>query len=219
MHPPLDRRLIHLVAVAKSYVVAHSAAKTVLEATTLTVPADRRLAVLGARREGKSTFLRLLAGTETPTAGEVIALGRRSPVVRFGGLFDRRLTGRENVRFFARMMDVDADQLAMALDAFCNANGVLAQSLDDPGDDSQAAELALLSILPFDCYFLDEIGALETAVRERLLGLAAQRGAGVIFATNQPQLARRYADCAVVIRNRTVHPFSTVAEAIAFHEH
>jgi capsular polysaccharide transport system ATP-binding protein len=219
MHSPLDRRLIHLVSMAKSYVVPHSAPKIVLQGTTLAVPADRRLAVLGKKQQGKSVFLRLLAGAETPTEGDVIAFGRRSPVIKFGGLFHRRLSGLENIRFFARMMDLDENRLMMALDAYCNANGALARSLGD-GDEGnrEAAELALLSILPFDCYFLDEIGQLETAARERFLGAAAQRCAGIIFATNQPQLARRYADCAVVIRNRIVHPFSSVAEAIAFHE-
>jgi capsular polysaccharide transport system ATP-binding protein len=219
MHTALDRRLIHLVSLAKSYVVPGGAAKIVLGPTNLAVPAHRRLAVLGKKQQGKSVFLRLLAGVEKPTQGEVIAFGRRSPIVKIGGLFHPRLSGLDNIRFFARMMDLDTNRLLMALDAFCNARGALARSLNDSGEhDRKAVEMAMLCILPFDCYFLDEIGQLEGATRERLIVAAAQRGAGIIFATNQPQFARRYADCAVVIRDGIVHPFSNTEEATAFHE-
>ena len=183
------------------------------------MPADRRLAVLGKRRQGKSVFLRILAGVEEPTRGEVISRLRLSPVVRSGALFHPRMSALENVRFFARMLNLDADRLALAVDAFYGADGVLGRSRKgEEGDRRKAAEIAFLSLLPFDCYLIDDIGQLPEAARKRHLDAAAQRRAGIIFATNQPQLARRYADCAVVIRDGIVHPFSDVAEAIAFDE-
>ena len=89
------------------------------------------------------------------------------------------------------------------------------------GEDSgkrKATEIALLTLLSFDCYLIDEIGHLAEAVRERHLEVVAERGAGIIFTTNLPQLARRYADCALVIRAGIVHPFSSVEEAVDFHE-
>jgi capsular polysaccharide transport system ATP-binding protein len=219
MYSALDRRLIHLIGLTRSYLTPSSTPKTVLHPTTLAVPTDRRLAVLGGRGQGKSVLLRLLAGVEAPSEGEVVSFVRRSPIVKLGGLFHPRLSNFENIRFFARVLDLDEDQLAMILDAFCHANGALLRSLHLRRESGRkAAELALLSILPFDCYFLDEMAQLEGAERERLLETAAGRGAGIIFATNQRQLARRYADCALVIRDGIVHPFTKVEEAIAFHE-
>ncbi len=42
-----------------------------LQATTLTITAGERLALLGPSGSGKSTLLRLIAGLETPDAGEI----------------------------------------------------------------------------------------------------------------------------------------------------
>jgi hypothetical protein len=47
---------------------------------------------------------------------------------------------------------------------------------------------------------------------------AARRGAGVIFATDRARLARQLGDCAVVIRDRTLHPFARIEEASRFYE-
>jgi capsular polysaccharide transport system ATP-binding protein len=211
-------RVIHLVSVAKSYWTPRSAPKIVLQPTTLTLPADRRLAVLGKKRQGKSVFLRMLAGAEIPTEGEVIARMRSSPVVKSGALFHSRLSNRENIRCFARMLNLDGDLLTLAIDAFCGGCALAKSPKDEDREWRSAAEMALLSIIPFDCYFVDDIGQFAKPIRERHLDTIAQRRAGIIFTTNQPSLARDYADCAVVIRDGIVHPFPNVAEAIAFDE-
>lgn len=219
MHSRPGERVIRLVALEKSFAMVDAPPKVVLNPTTFAMPADRRLAVLGGRGQGKTVFLKLLAGMEMPTRGDVVSSVSLSPIVRFGGLFHPRLSDIENIRFYARMLDLDEDALAMTLDTACNANGAMVRSLSATGKtDRKAAEMALLSVLPFDCYLLDEVAQLEEVVRNRLLGIAAQRGAGIIFSTNLPQLARRYADCAIVIRNGFVHPFSDIEEALAFHE-
>jgi capsular polysaccharide transport system ATP-binding protein len=219
MAAPVGPRLIHLFSLTKSFpaAVSGSRPKLVLHPTTLSLPADRRLAVLAKKLGGKSVFLRILAGVEAPTDGEVISTVRSSPVIKSGVLFHPRISNVENIRFFARMLNLDPDRLTVAIDAFCRANGVAGQWLEDE-QQRRAAEVALLTILSFDCYFVDEIGQLAEPARLRLFDVAEQRQGGVIFATNQPRLARRYADCAVVIRDGIVHPFSNVAEAIAFHE-
>lgn len=217
MPSPLVSPLIHLVAVAKIYSPPDHPAKVVLRPTTLALPADRRLAVLGGRRQGKSVFLRLLAGVESPTQGEVIAPGRMSPVARPNVLFHPRLGLSENIRFIARMLNLHPDELTVALDAICEAGGTLCEQ-DHKGDHWAAAEIALLSMLPFDCYCVDDIGHMAEKSRERFFHAAAQRGAGIIFATNQPRMARRHADCAIVLRDGNVHPFSNIDEAISFDE-
>jgi ABC-type polysaccharide/polyol phosphate transport system ATPase subunit len=215
---PLVPPLIHLVSLAKVYSTPEHPPKVVLRPMTLALPADRRLAVLGQRRQGKSVFLRLLAGVEAPTQGEVIAPGRMSPVARPNVLFHPRLSIAENIRFFARTLNLHPDQLTVALDAFCGTGGTLTRPTKGIDHNRTAAEMALLSMLPFDCYCVDDIGHVAEASRERLFDGAARRRAGVIFATNQTRLARRYADCAIVLRDGNVHPFSSIDEAISFDE-
>jgi len=43
--------------------------KLVFKRTTLALPTDRRVAILGERLQGKSSLLRLLAGVDAPTMG------------------------------------------------------------------------------------------------------------------------------------------------------
>lgn len=209
--------MIHLSSLAKSHAVPGSRPKIVLRPTTLALPADRRLAVLGEGREANSAFLRLLAGVARPTRGTVISDLRLSPVVRRVGLFHPHLNSLENIRFFARMLNFDADQLMLAVGAFAGAGSSLGRPpKDEDGAERKAAEMALLTILPFDCYLIDEITQFSEAVIRRHLDVVAPRGAGMIFSTTSARLARQFGDCAIVIRNGIVHPFSNVAEALAF---
>lgn len=211
--------MIRLISAAMSYDVPGSRPKVVLYPTTIDLPIDRRVAVIGPKRHGKSVFLRLLAGVETPTVGHVVSRARLSPVIKAGAVFERRLTIFENIRFFARMLNVDAEQLALTIMSVCGPDSGMAKTRDGETDDQRrAAELALLSILPFDCYLADEIALIPESARLGLFKAAERQRAGIIFATNMKHLARDYADCALVIRDKTLYPFSDVEEAIAFNE-
>jgi ABC-type polysaccharide/polyol phosphate transport system ATPase subunit len=211
--------MIHLSSVAKTAPgsgLRDRTIKVVLQPTTLSLPADRRVAVLGEDQSTNTMFLRLLARAEAPTHGKVIASARVSPVVRPGRLFHPSLSVLENIQFFARMLNVDANQLARAVSFFAGAD-IYLESAAEALDRRIALETALLSILPYDCYLVDELARLRDAAKDCLVAAATQRQAGIIFTTGKPRLALELADCAVVIRNGIVHPFSEVEEAIAFH--
>ncbi len=64
------RNLVNLSGVGKDY-----AARTVLRAVTLGVGAGDRIGVVGRNGDGKSTLLRLIAGSEAPDAGTVTRTG------------------------------------------------------------------------------------------------------------------------------------------------
>lgn len=85
--------------------------------------------LLGPNGAGKSTTLRMLYGLMAPEAGEVAVDGvdvqRRTMAAqeRIGALPDThalypRLTGRENVRYFARLRGIPADLTEARLDEF-----------------------------------------------------------------------------------------------------
>jgi ABC transport system ATP-binding/permease protein len=64
------RNLVNLSGVGKGY-----AARTILRDVTLGVSAGDRIGVVGRNGDGKSTLLRLIAGTEAPDAGGVTRAG------------------------------------------------------------------------------------------------------------------------------------------------
>ncbi len=219
MHPPSGSRLIGLVGVAKSFAAKGRPPTLVLRPTTITLPADRRLAILGGKHEGKSVLLQLLARTDEPDLGRVISPMRLSPIVNCDRIFHRELSGLENIRFYARTSGVDENLLMRAMDGFYRIGSFLDAVVGDlPQKERRSVEAALVAALAFDCYLFDDIGLLDSSLVERSLGAAAGRGAGVIFTTASPRFARQFADCAVVIQNHTLHPFHRVEEATRFYE-
>jgi ATP-binding cassette subfamily F protein uup len=64
------RNLVNLSAVRKDY-----AARTILDDITLGIADRDRIGVVGGNGQGKSTLLAMVAGAETPDAGQVIRVG------------------------------------------------------------------------------------------------------------------------------------------------
>ncbi|MGY1774562.1 energy-coupling factor ABC transporter ATP-binding protein [Geodermatophilus sp. SYSU D00804] len=65
----------HRTLTAEGLVVGYERGRRVLEGASLTVPAGRRLAVLGANGSGKTTLLRCLSGALRPDSGGVAVDG------------------------------------------------------------------------------------------------------------------------------------------------
>jgi cobalt/nickel transport system ATP-binding protein len=61
----------HLALAAEAVVIGYDRGRPVLDGASLTVPAGRRLALLGANGSGKTTLLRCLSGALEPRRGRV----------------------------------------------------------------------------------------------------------------------------------------------------
>jgi ABC-type multidrug transport system ATPase subunit len=87
--------------------------REVIGGIDLEVGAGERVGLHGPNGSGKSTILRCVAGTLTPSGGEVLVGGHPAGSVAARSLvgvslsqeraFDLRLSGRENLLFFARL--------------------------------------------------------------------------------------------------------------------
>ena len=62
------------------------------------------LGIIGANGAGKSTLLSLIAGTTSPSEGEVRVNGKMSTLLELGAGFHPDLTGRENVYLNASIL-------------------------------------------------------------------------------------------------------------------
>jgi cobalt/nickel transport system ATP-binding protein len=74
----------HLTLGATGLVVGYDRGRPVLDGATLTVPAGRRLALLGANGSGKTTLLRCLSGALAPARGRVTLEGAELRHTRAG---------------------------------------------------------------------------------------------------------------------------------------
>lgn len=88
------------------------------------------LGIIGNNGAGKSTLLAMLAGTVTPTEGELEVEGRRSAILELGAGFHPEFTGRENVRMAAQVQGLSTSRvgaLEQAVEAFADIGSFMDQ--------------------------------------------------------------------------------------------
>ena len=101
--------------------------RTVLGPVDLELGAGERVALRGPNGSGKSTLLRCIAGTLLPTSGTITVAGLPAGTLNARALvgvslsqersFDLRLSGRANLRLFARLRGLGARAATAAVAA------------------------------------------------------------------------------------------------------
>ncbi len=70
------------------------------------------LGIVGANGSGKSTFLKILAGTLTPTGGSCRVDGKVMAILELGTGFNPELTGRQNIHLAAQLLGIGGDYVS-----------------------------------------------------------------------------------------------------------
>ncbi|MCW2684925.1 MAG: cbiO [Blastococcus sp.] len=217
----------HRSLAADGLVVGYGQGLRVLDGASLSVPAGRRLAVLGANGSGKTTLLRCLSGALRPTAGTVSVDG--VPLA-----YSRRAL-REHRQAVQLVLQDPDDQLFSASVAQDVSFGPLNLGLDEDAVRARVAEalhlLAVDSLAARPTHqlsygerkrvaiagavamrpcllLLDEptAGLDPSAVAETLAALARlqENDSTVVMSTHDVDLALRWADEVAVVVDRTV---------------
>lgn len=82
----------------------------------LEVEKGSTLGLVGQNGSGKSTLLQIIAGTLTPTTGDVHVRGRISALLELGSGFNPEFTGRQNVFFNGRILGLSQAEIEQKFD-------------------------------------------------------------------------------------------------------
>ncbi len=204
--------------------------RTVVEGLDFTVAAGRITAIVGANGCGKSTLLRALSRLITPRHGQVVLDGKAlhlrhsKEIARTLGLLPQSPVAPEGItvadlvgrgrhphqRLLARWTAHDYEAVAAAL-ASTGTQELADRSVDElSGGQQQRVWIAMALAQETDILLLDEPTtfldvAHQIEVLDLLTDLNRQRGTTIVMVLHDLNLASRYADELVAVRDGRVH--------------
>lgn len=143
----------------------------VLKDVNFVIPQGVSVGLIGRNGAGKSTLLKLLARMDTPDKGEIITQDKISWPIGLKGGFQGSMTGRQNVKFVARIHGGE-DRMQHIID-FVQEFAEIGKAFDQPmktyssGMRSRLA-FGLSLAFDFDVYISDEATAVgDTAFKKK----------------------------------------------------
>jgi capsular polysaccharide transport system ATP-binding protein len=144
----------------------HHGSDWVLRDVNLNIPANVSVGLVGRNGAGKSTLLRLIGGMDNPDRGDISRDCRVSWPIGLTGGFQSSMTGRQNVKFVARIHGGEQNlrEVIQRVEEFAE----IGAAFDEPVrtySSGMRARLAfgLSRAFDFDVYLSDE----ATAVGDR----------------------------------------------------
>lgn len=213
--------MIELRNVTKEY-RTRSGPVRVLDRVNLEVQPGQQLGILGRNGAGKSTMIRLISGTELPTAGSVRRSMGVSWPLAFGGAFQGGLTGYDNLRFICRVYGVKPEDCVDFVEDFSELGIYLREPIKTYSSGMRARlAFAISMTVNFDCYLIDEIIAVGDArfhakCMVELFEKRADRAK--IIVSHDPGYVRQHCQNAAVLSGGKLTYFDNLDPAFDYYE-
>ena len=214
--------MIELRNLCKTYTL-NGISKTVARDLSFTFPSGECVGLLGRNGAGKSSLLRMIAGTMNPDSGQIIADGSISWPVGFAGSFHPDLTGAQNAKFVARIYGVDTDEMVEFVREFAGLDQHyhLPVRTYSSGMRSRLA-FGVSMAIQFDTYLIDEVTSVgDAAFRAKSEAILKRRleTSGAIIVSHSMGLLRQLCQSGAVLENGRIFFYPRVERAIEHHEH
>ena len=188
----------------------------------LELPSGKSVALIGRNGAGKSTLLRMIGGIDRPDSGRIVTDKTISWPVGLSGGFQGSLTGRENVKFVARLY-AKKEELKEKIE-FVEDFAELGKYFDMPiktyssGMKSRLG-FGLSMAFKFDYYLVDEVTAVGDArFKQKCADLfnSRHKEASFLMVSHSLNSLKEYCDIAVLAtKDRNIQICDNVNDAIS----
>ncbi len=207
--------MIKLEHVTKQYHI-QSGWRTVLDDINFEMNGTDKIGFLGRNGAGKSTLIRLISGIEQPTSGKVTRETSVSWPLAFGGAFQGTLTGMDNLRFIARIYDVDIQHVHDYVQDFAELGNYLYEPVKSYSAGMRARfAFALSMAIEFDCFLIDEVIAVGDAKFQRKCEeelFEKRKDRGIILVSHEVHNIRERCESVCVLNDGKLKFFQNVDE-------
>jgi capsular polysaccharide transport system ATP-binding protein len=175
--------------------------------------------VLGVNGAGKSTTLRMIAGTMLPNSGTITKNIRVSWPLGFAAGFNAMLTGKENLQFVARAYGEDVVRVLRFVEDFAEIGDYINAPVRTYSSGMMARLAFGLSMaIEFECYLVDEITAVGDArfqKRCRTAFASRRKNSNVIMVSHSMNTIEEFCDRGVLLVDGRMMLYEDVEQAIA----
>lgn len=197
----------------------------VLRDVNFTVPEGTSVGLVGPNGTGKSTLLRLIGGIDSPNRGDVSRRCRVSWPIGLAGGYQGSMSGRQNVKFVARIHgdDQTVDEIVRYAEDFAD----IGNAFDDPVRTYSSGMRSRLAFgmslaFDFDVYLSDE----ATAVGDKAFKAKAKQAfkdrvgvASLIMVSHSEGILKELCQAGIWLTNGKAFWYDDINEAIAaYHE-
>ena len=184
------------------------------------------IGVIGDNGAGKSSLLKLLAGTLQPSQGRIDRVGRVTAILELGAGFHPDFSGRDNLYFGGSLIGISRDEmqrLEPEIIEFCE----LGEALDRPVKTYSSGmtvrlAFALVTAVQPDVLIIDEALAVgdQHFQKKCVERITAFRNSGctILFCSHSPYHIRHLCDRALWLKSGEVAQFGGTEEVLAAYD-
>lgn len=184
------------------------------------------IGVIGDNGAGKSSLLKLLAGTLQPSQGSIERVGRVTAILELGAGFHPDFSGRDNLYFGGSLIGIsreEMERLESEIIEFCE----LGEALDRPVKTYSSGmtvrlAFALVTAVQPDVLIIDEALAVgdQHFQKKCVERITAFRNSGctILFCSHSPYHIRHLCDRALWLKSGEVAQFGGTEEVLAAYD-
>ncbi len=197
-----------------------------LQGVSFALQRGQCLGVIGDNGAGKSSLLKLMAGTMQPSVGSIERVGRVTAILELGAGFHPDFSGRDNLYFGGSLIGISAAHMA-ELEASIIAFSELGDAIDRPvktysSGMSVRLAFALVTAVAPEVLIIDEALAVgdqhfQKKCIDRIMAFRAS-GCTILFCSHSPYHIRHLCDVALWLDGGRVMEFGDTETVLGAYE-